>query len=387
MILERISPYFNEQFVFSTLTQLKKGSTAPYKKVQIRPFLQGDDLTFQFTYVYDKKVTHENLSPHEAAQAVAGLLENTFHQCIIHTTQHDYHLTLFSRLKIKTQAPTKAEEQNLAHNKQKAYAIPDGEPCDFLIYLGVMNAEGKVLRAYYDKFRQINKYLELVAGCVDSLPRNRRIHIVDFGCGKSYLTFALYHYLVNKLGLNVQIIGLDLKDDVVRYCEQVARELHYDGLTFLTGDIQSYTSGGPIDMVVTLHACDTATDAAIVQAIGWDCKILLTVPCYQHELFSKIKNDSMKVITKHGILKERLSAIITDSIRGQLLEACGYEVAIMEFISMEHTPKNILIKANKAGGYNQKAYANYLSFAQDWDIYPYLEQELIRAGRIPARKN
>ena len=153
MILERISPYFNEQFVFSTLTQLKKGSTAPYKKVQIRPFLQGDDLTFQFTYVYDKKVTHENLSPHEAAQAVAGLLENTFHQCIIHTTQHDYHLTLFSRLKIKTQAPTKAEEQNLAHNKQKTYAIPDGEPCDFLIYLGVMNAEGKVLRAYYDKFR------------------------------------------------------------------------------------------------------------------------------------------------------------------------------------------------------------------------------------------
>ena len=161
--------------------------------MQIRPFLQGGELTFQLTYVYDKKVLHENLSAPEAAEAVAGLLENTFCQCILHTTEHDYHMTCFSRLKIKTQPPTKAGEQNLSHNKQKAYAIPDGEPCDFLIHLGVMNADGHVLKAHYDKFRQINKYLELVAGCVDSLPKDRRIHIVDFGCGKSYLTFGLYY--------------------------------------------------------------------------------------------------------------------------------------------------------------------------------------------------
>ncbi len=385
-MLQRLLPFFDERFVFATLTQQKKTSTAPYKKVQLRPFLQGEELFFQLTYVYDKKVTHENLSREEAARAVAGLLENTFHQCIIHTTEHDYHLTMFSRLKVKTQEPTKAGEQNLSHNKQKAYAIPDGEPCDFLIYLGVMNAEGKVLRAYYDKFRQINKYLELVADCVDSLPRDRRINIVDFGCGKSYLTFGLYHYLVHKLGLNVKIIGLDLKDDVVQYCEKVARELGYDGLTFLTGDIQSYTSGDPIDMVVTLHACDVATDAAIVQAIGWDCRILLTVPCCQHELFGQIKNDRMKVVTKHGILKERLSAILTDSVRGQLLEACGYEVNIMEFISMEHTPKNLLIKAVKKGAYRQDRYREYLDLARDWQIRPYLEEELVKAGRIPERE-
>lgn len=195
-MLTRLQPFFDERFVFATLTQLKKTSTAPYKKVQIRPFLQGGELTFQLTYVYDKKVLHENLSAPEAAEAVAGLLENTFCQCILHTTEHDYHMTCFSRLKIKTQPPTKAGEQNLSHNKQKAYAIPDGEPCDFLIHLGVMNADGHVLKAHYDKFRQINKYLELVAGCVDSLPKDRRIHIVDFGCGKSYLTFGLYYYLV-----------------------------------------------------------------------------------------------------------------------------------------------------------------------------------------------
>ena len=218
--------------------------------------------------------------------------------------------------------------------------FPMGEPCDFLIHLGVMNADGHVLKAHYDKFRQINKYLELVAGCVDSLPKDRRIHIVDFGCGKSYLTFGLYYYLVRQLGLNVKIFGLDLKDDVIRFCEQVARDLGYDGLSFLTGDIQSYVSGEPIDMVVTLHACDVATDAAIVQAIGWDCRILLTVPCCQHELFPKIRNDRMKVMLKHGIIKERFSALLTDSIRGQLLEACGYDVNIMSS-SPWNTPRKI----------------------------------------------
>ena len=192
-------------------------------------------------------------------------------------------------------------------------------------------------------------------------------------------------YLVRQLGLNVKIIGLDLKDDVIRFCEQVARDLGYDGLSFLTGDIQSYVSGEPIDMVVTLHACDVATDAAIVQAIGWDCRILLTVPCCQHELFPKIKNDRMKVMLKHGIIKERFSALLTDSIRGQLLEACGYDVNIMEFISLEHTPKNILIKAVRNGRPDRQKYQEYLTFAKDWQIRPYLEEELVRIGRIPER--
>lgn len=210
---------------------------------------------------------------------------------------------------------------------------------------------------------------------------------MDFGCGKSYLTFGLYYYLVRQLGLNVRIIGLDLKDDVIRFCEQVARDLGYDGLSFLTGDIQSYVSGEPIDMVVTLHACDVATDAAIVQAIGWDCRILLTVPCCQHELFPKIRNDRMKVMLKHGIIKERFSALLTDSIRGQLLEACGYDVNIMEFISLEHTPKNILIKAVRNGRPDRQKYQEYLAFAKDWQIRPYLEEELARIGRIPERQD
>ena len=170
-MLARIQPFFFDFFVFATLTQRKKGSTAPYKKVQVRPFLQSGELSFQLTYVYDKKVLHENLTPPEAAEAVAGLLTTTFDQAILHTTEHDYHLTAFhGRLKIRTQPPTKADGQNLSHDKRKAYAIPDGEPCDFLIRLGVMNADGHVLKARYDKFRQINKYLEIVADIVDELP-------------------------------------------------------------------------------------------------------------------------------------------------------------------------------------------------------------------------
>ena len=378
-MLTRLQPFFDERFVFATLTQLKKTSTAPYKKVQIRPFLQGGELTFQLTYVYDKKILHENLSAPEAAEAVAGLLENTFCQCILHTTEHDYHMTCFSRLKIKTQPPTKAGEQNLSHNKQKAYAIPDGEPCDFLIHLGVMNADGHVLKAHYDKFRQINKYLELVAGCVDSLPKDRRIHIVDFGCGKSYLTFGLYYYLVRQLGLNVRIIGLNLKDDVIRFCEQVARDLGYDGLSFLTGDIQSYVSGEPIDMVVTLHACDVATDAAIVQAIGWDCRILLTVPCCQHELNGQMKSENLSILTRYGIVKERTAALMTDAIRANLLTESGYRTQLLEFVDLSHTPKNLLIRAVRAvipGSAKKQARAEIDAIEQEFGLEPTLDRLL-----------
>ena len=387
-MLARIQPFFDDRFVFATLTQRKKGSTAPYKKVQVRPFLQSGELSFQLTYVYDKKVLHENLTPPEAAEAVAGLLTTTFDQAILHTTEHDYHLTAFhGRLKIRTQPPTKADGQNLSHDKRKAYAIPDGEPCDFLIRLGVMNAEGHVLKARYDKFRQINKYLEIVADIVDELPRDRVIHIVDFGCGKSYLTFGLYYYLVKQLHLNVKIIGLDLKDDVIRFCEEVARELEYDGLTFLTGDIQSYTAGEPIDMVVTLHACDVATDAAIVQAIGWDCRVLLTVPCCQHELNRQMDTQNLPIFGRYGIVQERLAALTTDAIRANLLQACGYSAQLLEFVDLSHTPKNLLIRAAKRPAMPAASRRRYLAevtgVMEQFSLQPTLYRLLEQSGRLP----
>lgn len=380
---ERILPLLGEGFIFGVLSQRKKGVEVPYDKVQLRPFLKGGELLYQLTYVHPKKVTHENCTREEAAARVGELLSTVFCQGILYTGEQDYHLLAFGKLKIKTLPPTKEAQEPSSHDVRRQYILEEDGGCDFLIRLGVMGKDGKVLKAKYDKYRQLNKYLEFISSAVDALPGNRRLRIVDFGCGKSYLTFALYYYLVQVLGRDVEIIGLDLKEDVVAFCNEVARDLNYKDLHFLTGDIRGYENRETVDMVVTLHACDTATDDAIVQAVGWGAKVILTVPCCQHELFDKIENPQMGLITKHGILKERLSSLVTDAIRGELLEACGYEVGIMEFIELEHTPKNLLIKAVAKGRPDGKALAAYREFAEFWRVSPYLEGRLRETGALP----
>ena len=232
-----------------------------------------------------------------------------------------------------------------AHNKIKNYCLPEGEPVPFLVELGVMNASGKVLAAKYDKFRQINRYLEFVEDIVPSLPQNREISIIDFGCGKSYLTFALYYYLHEKLRLPVSITGLDLKKDVIEHCNALAEQFGYDRLRFLHGDIADYSGTDSVDMVVTLHACDTATDYALEKAVKWGASVIFCVPCCQHELNRQIKCDELAPVLKYGLLKERIAALVTDGLRAEMLEEAGYRTQILEFIDMEHTPKNILIRA------------------------------------------
>ena len=243
-----------------------------------------------------------------------------------------------------------------AHNRAKNYVLPAGVPCDFLIRLGIMSEDGTVFPRSYGKFRQINRYLEIVEDVFPYLPKDKTLKIIDFGCGKAYLTFALYHYLKVMKQRNVEIIGLDLKEDVIDFCSGVASDLGYDELKFLKGDIADYTDDHA-DMVVTLHACDTATDYALIHAVDWNTKVILSVPCCQHELFKQIKNDLHKPILKHGILKDRFTEYLTDGLRGLKLEACGYNVAMIEFTSLEHTARNIMIKAvktNAAGAYAKK---------------------------------
>ena len=242
----------------------------------------------------------------------------------------------------------------LSHNKTKNYIIPDGIPCDFLIELGVMGQDGKVFPRAYSKFRQINRYLEIVDDVFEYLPSGRTLRIIDFGCGKAYLTFALYHYLKKIKDRDVEIIGLDLKEDVIEFCSGVAARLGYDELKFLMGDIADYTNDRA-DMVVTLHACDTATDYAFINAVKWGTKVILSVPCCQHELFGQIKNDLHQPILKYGILKDRLTEYLTDGLRGLKLESCGYDVAMIEFTGLEHTARNIMIKAVKAGSDSPEA--------------------------------
>lgn len=244
-------------------------------------------------------------------------------------------------------ASEEEELQALAHNRTKHYILEEGKPVDFLVGLGVQTPDGRVTRARFDKFRQINRYLEFIEDVIDELPKDRTIRIIDFGCGKSYLTFAMYYYLHELQHRDIQVTGLDLKTDVIKHCNELAEKLGYDRLKFERGDISTYEGTDVADMVVTLHACDLATDYALDKAVKWGARVILAVPCCQHELNRQIKCDPLKPVLKYGIIKERVAALLTDALRANLLEQQGYETQILEFIDMEHTPKNLLIRAVK----------------------------------------
>jgi len=239
------------------------------------------------------------------------------------------------------------ETSALSHNREKQYILKEGMPVDFLVGLGVQSPDGHISKNRYDKFRQINRYLEFIQDILDKLPADRTVRIIDFGCGKSYLTFAMYYYLHVLQKREVRITGLDLKKDVIAHCNQLAKECGYHNLTFEVGDISTYEGENAVDMVVSLHACDTATDFAIEKAISWGAQVIMAVPCCQHEVNRQISSKELQPLLKYGLIKERMSALITDAVRANLLEEQGYDTQILEFIDMEHTPKNLLIRAVK----------------------------------------
>lgn len=239
------------------------------------------------------------------------------------------------------------KQQDLSHNRQKKYILKPDKKVDFLVDLGVMSRDGTIVKAHYDKFRQINRFLEFIEDVLCYLPKDREITIIDFGCGKSYLTFAMYYYLKELKELDIRIIGLDLKEDVIDKCNKLSKKYGYEKLDFVKGDIASYSSVSQVDMVVTLHACDTATDLALAKAVKWQASIILSVPCCQHELNTQISNEILAPLLSYGIIKERMAALITDGLRAQMLEGAGYDTQILEFVDMEHTPKNLLIRAIK----------------------------------------
>lgn len=349
-----------------------------FTKVEVKPIELKGSLHYQFSYHYSNKVTHENLDPQDSLDRLNELFQQQFKQGLIHTAQADYQVLISKKFKVTIlkKNPTK-QQVELTHNRKKKYLIEEGTPVPFLMELGVMNAEGKVLAKKFDKFRQINRFLEMIRDVVPHLNKKRKINIVDFGCGKSYLTFALYHYLRNIEGLDIHVIGLDLKEDVIRHCSALAEKMEFNQLRFMVGDINQFQELNQVDMVVTLHACDTATDAALEKAVRWGADVILSVPCCQHELFDQVNNETMAPMLKHGIIKERFAALATDSIRAQLLEIIGYKTQLLEFIDLEHTPKNLLIRAVKGGsGERTELVEQYLSFKQFLQVDPYLERAL-----------
>lgn len=325
-------------------------------KICARPMLKNKSLLFQIEEYTKTQVFHKNLTAGDAGSYLTGKLSSdtssqtaSFKNALVETQSFTANVLVSKKgtitIKKKMNASSKQPKISLSHNRKKKYILEEGIPVPFLIDLGVMTQNGSIVNAHYDKFRQINRFLEYIEDILPSLPTDRELRILDFGCGKSYLTFAIYYYLKVLKGYPVRITGLDLKEDVIRHCNELAVKYGYDKLEFLCGDIAYYDGCSQVDMVVTLHACDTATDYALAKAVGWGAKVILSVPCCQHELNKQMKNDLLSPVLHYGILKERMAALMTDGLRAQILEANGYRTQILEFIDMAHTPKNLLIRA------------------------------------------
>lgn len=325
-------------------------------KICARPMLKNKSLLFQIEEYTKTQVFHKNLTAGDAGSYLTGKLSSdtssqtaSFKNALVETQSFTANVLVSKKgtitIKKKMNASAKQPKISLSHNRKKKYILEEGIPVPFLIDLGVMTQNGNIVNAHYDKFRQINRFLEYIEDILPSLPTDRELRILDFGCGKSYLTFAIYYYLKILKGYPVRITGLDLKEDVIRHCNELAVKYGYDKLEFLCGDIAYYDGCSQVDMVVTLHACDTATDYALAKAVGWGAKVILSVPCCQHELNKQMKNDLLSPVLHYGILKERMAALMTDGLRAQILEANGYRTQILEFIDMAHTPKNLLIRA------------------------------------------
>ena len=339
----------NIDFLGATLSNPKTKDDV--KKIKVRPLLKKDTLIFQCELFKNNQAFHENYDVSEIVDVLTKYMED-FKQLQLETKRY-YATALVSKkgkstIKKKVQSgPVK--EVNLSHNREKKYILQEGVSVPFLQDLGVMTSDGKIVRTKFDKFRQINRFLEFVEDILPQLNKEKEVTILDFGCGKSYLTFAMYYYLHELKNYDVRIIGLDLKKEVIKHCNELSVKYGYEKLKFLEGNIADYTGVNEVDMVVTLHACDTATDFALDKAVGWNAKVILSVPCCQHELNGQMENELLAPLFKYGLIKERMAALITDAMRAEYLEGQGYETQILEFIDMEHTPKNILIRAVKTG--------------------------------------
>lgn len=355
-VRELLEENLNENTVRAVVSNRRRKQAA--KKIVFRPFLERGHLKFQKEEYRNDQVFHENIDRTTTVEYICTLLQEDHKQLDLQCGERSFNVLVSKKgvSSIREHREENIKKLELSHNRKKNYILDAGEPIPFLVDLGVQTKEGKIVDKKYKKFRQINRFLEFIRDILPELKaagtEGRPLRIIDFGCGKSYLTFAVYHYLTVMNGLDVEMTGLDLKKDVIRHCSLLAEKYGYENLHFSQGDIQSYEGEERVDMVITLHACDTATDYALGQAVCWGAKIILSVPCCQHELNRQIRNEKMEPLLKYGILKERFSALLTDALRGNLLEQMGYDVQILEFIDLEHTPKNLLIRAVKTLGKN-----------------------------------
>ena len=355
-VFELLKENFENKNITKCIFSNMKGDYE-YTKIIIKPLIIKNNFVYQFEQFKNNKAYHSNLTIEESIQKLSTIIEN-FYQYVVFTTEADIQIIRGKKDFNMKSTCNQKEICSLEHNKIKKYILEEGTPIPFLIRLGIMGEDGKVFKKSYDKFRQINKYLEFIDETIKELKNKKYIdtHIkaVDFGCGKSYLTFALHYYLKNIQNMTFEVIGLDLKKDVIEHCNQIAKDLNMENIEFLTGDIKDFNKLKNVDLIFSLHACNNATDYSLLKGLELDAKAILAVPCCQHEFNQKMSQNKKSEffafenpIGKHGILLEKFASLATDALRAQALELCGYKTQVMEFIDMEHTPKNILIRGIK----------------------------------------
>ncbi|CEO04553.1 SAM dependent methyltransferase [[Clostridium] sordellii] len=320
-----------------------------YNKINIELKEKNNTEYYQVEKYTDKQVFHENIEKDMLNEKMLEFIDGNYKQVGAWSEEYTYDLKISKKGKVflGRKKSDNSKLVNKSHNREKNYILKEGMIIQPLIDLGVFTKDGKVVNSKYDKYKQINRFIEIID---DEIKKNndKELTILDFGCGKSYLTFVLYYYFVEIKKINVKMIGLDLKADVIKKCNEIAKKYNYKNLHFELGDINGYKYTDNVDMVITLHACDTATDYALYNAIKWNAKMIFSVPCCQHEFNSQMKSEDLSILTRYGIIKERVAALMTDAVRGNLLEAIGYKTQLLEFIDIAHSPKNILIRASKS---------------------------------------
>lgn len=353
--IEEYLQELSEERPYKIVLSQPAGKETEFRKVEIRMIESKQGIRYQIEKFTAKQAFHINIEETDLQSSLRTYFGKEYLQCSAWTEQWEYQAKISKKGKLlqNRHRNTQSVELRQGNNKQKNYCIPEGAPIPPLVDMGIFTKEGKVVQSKYDKYRQINRFLEIVEDVRKELPEGR-IHIIDFGCGKSYLTFLLYYYLVEVKHMDVTITGLDLKESVIRKCQEIADKYQYRNLHFEVGDIQGYQTSEPVNMVVSLHACDTATDYALYHAVRWNADVILSVPCCQHELNQQMQPGVLPILSRYGILKERSAALMTDAIRGNLLEVCGYRTQVMEFIDMEHSPKNLLIRAVRGTASEEK---------------------------------
>lgn len=350
--MEELKKALDEVFkddIIKIVISNKLNKEVKYNKIAVNLKETNKGGFYQIEKFTDKQVFHENINIESINEKVYEYLNGAYKQFSAWSENWTYDMKISKKGKVFL-GKKKSDNSKVikkGHNKEKNYILKEGMIIEPLIDLGVFTKEGKVVNSKYDKYKQINRFIEIID---DEIKKNNyeELTILDFGCGKSYLTFVLYYYFVEIKKINVKMIGLDLKEDVIKKCNEIAKKYKFDNLHFELGDINGFKYNNKVDMVITLHACDTATDYALYNAIKWNAKMIFSVPCCQHEFNHQMKSESLHILNKYGIIQERIAALMTDSVRGNLLECAGYKTQLLEFIDISHSPKNILIRASKS---------------------------------------